>query len=256
MKDFVTRLMARSSGEKSSVRPTIAPAFAPEAPKPRRRPAGEILQNAPEHLPAIAPLPFETLRQKESPDRVQPLPNLQSPKSDPQAPQQPATLPDYPQRIKSREGREGPQLRERNQAILETDVVAPISPLAMRPDVHNREFFEPRKVSQVEMQGSSTIAAARESKPVHNDAPSEPIAPASSLQPPVFAARPSPERNTDPSLQNSRKTKAGESVVQVTIGKIEVRAFITSPKSAEKKTQSGVMSLEEYQRARNRRSAG
>jgi hypothetical protein len=72
----------------------------------------------------------------------------------------------------------------------------------------------------------------------------------------VFAARPSPERNTDPSFENSRKKKASESVVQVTIGKIEVRAFITSPKSAEKKTQSGVMSLEEYQRARNRRSAG
>ncbi len=256
MNDFVSRLIARSSGGKSSVRPTIAPAFAPEVGKPRRSPAGEILQNLPEHPPAIAPLPFETLRQKETQNRVQPPTNLQSPKTDSQALQQLATLRDHAQRIESREGREALQVREQNQTLFETDVVSPISSLAMRPEIHDREFVGLPTPSLVEPQSPSLIAVAREVKSARENEPSEPIVPATPLQPPVFAARPTPERNTDLAADNSKKKKASEPVVQVTIGKIEVRASIASPKPTEKKAPSGAMSLEEYQRVRNRRSAG
>jgi hypothetical protein len=254
--DFVSRLIARSSGGKSSVRPTIAPAFAPEVGRPRRSPAGEILQNLPGHTPAIAPLPFETFRQKETQNLVQPPTNLQSPKTDSQALPQLATLRDHARRIESREGREARQVRKQNQTLLETDAVSPISSLAMRPEIHDREFADLPTASLVEPQSPSTIAVAREVKSARENEPSEPIVPATPLQPPVFAARPSPERNTDLSVENARKKKASEPVVQVTIGKIEVRASIASAKPAEKKTLSGAMSLEEYQRVRNRRSAG
>lgn len=256
MSDFLSRLIARSSGERSPVRPRVAPAFAPEADRPRQSHAGEILQNPAEHLPAIAPLPFETLRQKENPNRAQPPTNLQSPKADSQAPQQPAAQRDSAQRIESREGREKLQVHERDQMTLETNVAAPRSSLVTRSEIHSRGLVEPSKTSIAEARDVSTIAVARVIEPSRENELDGLVVPATPVQPPVFAARPSPERKSELSDENSRKKKTSEHVVQVTIGKIEVRASIASPKSAEKKAPSGVMSLEEYQRVRNRRSAG
>jgi hypothetical protein len=254
--DFLSRLIARSSGERSPIRPTIAPAFALEAGKPSRSHAGEILQNPAEHLPAIAPLPFETVRQKENPNRAQSTTNLQSPKTDPQAPQQPAAQRESGQRIEPRKGREELQVREQNQTTLETNVAASIFPRASRTEEYSREFVEPPRSSIAEARDVPTTAMAREIEPSREKEPDGLVVPATPLQPPVFAARPSPERKSEFLDENLRKKKTSEPVVQVTIGKIEVRASIASAKSAEKKTQSGVMSLEEYQRARNRRSAG
>jgi hypothetical protein len=254
--DFILRLIARSSGEKSPVRPTVAPAFAPEVDRPRQSHAGEILQNPAEHLPAIAPLPFEALQQKENPNRAQPTTNLQSSKEDSRTPQQQAAQRDSAQRIQSHERREELQVRAQDQTTFETNVAASIFPRASRTEEYSREFVEPPRSSIAEARDVPTTAMAREIEPSREKEPDGLVVPATPLQPPVFAARPSPERKSEFLDENLRKKKTSEPVVQVTIGKIEVRASIASAKSAEKKTQSGVMSLEEYQRARNRRSAG
>jgi hypothetical protein len=57
-------------------------------------------------------------------------------------------------------------------------------------------------------------------------------------------------------LEAPKKKPVSEPAIQVTIGKIEVRASIAAPKSGEKKLPTGAMSLEEYQRMRSRRSTG
>jgi len=254
--DFLSRLIARSSGERSPVRPAIVPAFTPEAGGAGRDPAGEVLKNPAEHLPAIAPLPFETLYGKERPNGVQPSPNPQSGKMDSPVPQQSSALKNNARPFEAAEGREERQVGEQNRATFETNVAATASPLAPRPDVPGRESVELPRTSIFEAQDPATIAVRREIKPSPENATEKLVVPAAPPQPPVFAARLAAERTSELSVENWRKKKPSEPIVQVTIGRIEVRASIAAPKSAEKKTPNGVMSLEEYQRVRNRRSAG
>jgi len=63
-------------------------------------------------------------------------------------------------------------------------------------------------------------------------------------------------RKAERPLEAPRKGPASEPSIQVTIGRVEVRASIAAPKSTEKKVPTGAISLEEYQRLRSRRSTG
>jgi hypothetical protein len=253
--DFLSRLIRRSSGEKSLVRPRIAPAFAGAAGVAGRGPAGEILRNPPERLPAVAPLPFEALRQRENPRRPGQSMNLQLPRMDARPREESRAPEDDAQPPRPRE--EGEERASGHTEVsLETALVVPASPFATRPEISGRPFVETPIVSPAETQNAPVFRVVREAATSRENPPAELVAPATPPGPPIFLARPPADRNRGLPVETPQTTKPGEPAIQVTIGKIEVRASLAPQKPAEKKTPSGAMSLEEYQRLRNRRSAG
>jgi hypothetical protein len=252
--DFLSRLIARSSGEKSLVRPRITPAFSKTTDTAERNTAGEILHNLPERLPAVAPLPFDAPRQNRK--QPQQSSNLHSQETDTRLPLQ-TTLPspDMPQPLELREEREE-RVYKHNEVRQETTVVAPIASVVTGPEDTDRQFVEARKASPSGTQDTPVLNVVQEFKTWRKDLPAELVVPANQPQSPIFPARPPAARTTELSNEASKIKKPSEPAIHVTIGKIEVRAALAPQKSAEKKTPRGVMSLEEYQRLRNRRSAG
>jgi len=254
--DFVSRLVARSVGEKPMVRPRIAPAFAQPREGSERVPAGEALRQGPERLPAMAPLPigparamerakpaeqtFEPQRQKlRNPQRTLPEPeNTGSAKKDMEA-----------------EETEREAVRPRTQReIVETE--SAVKP-ATTPEARELTAAESAKVNSVEILATPVFQAAREKNERRDESHSANVPVyATSAVPLTLPALRSANRNLEPRFETSRKKETSEPAIQVTIGKIEVRASIAAPKTTEKKMPTGAMSLEEYQRLRNRRSAG
>lgn len=137
--------------------------------------------------------------------------------------------------------------------IVETESMKP----ATKQEVHEPTLVESAKVNGVEIPATPIFQAARGKSEKEDESRSGdvPVVTTSAMPLAESTLRPA-NRNSEPRLENLRKKEPSEPAIQVTIGKIEVRASIASPKTAEKKMPTGVMSLEEYQRLRNRRSAG
>lgn len=233
------------------MRPRIATAFSKIADTVERSTAGEILNNLPERLPAVAPLPFEAPRQSRKQPRHSP--NLQSQEIDIWQPRQPVTSPDTRTLELREEKEEG--IQKHDDARHGTTVVAPIASRVNGPEDSGRRIVE-AKASPSKTQDLPVFNVARETGIFREDLPTGPIVPATPPQLPIFPARPPAARSAELPNEVSKTKIPSEPAIQVTIGKIEVRASLAPQKSTEKKTAKGVMSLEEYQRLRNRRSAG
>jgi len=248
--DFLSRLIARSSGEKSSVRPKIAPAFAQSFEAVERVPPGEILRNAPEQVPARSPFPFEPVGQKEQSRRAEQSPNPQAPSND----ARPTTEPSIPHDLplpRAVGPKEELRNEERVQTLRETTDVIPTSALAPEPEVSKQPLVEARTEMRAAAVPHPTQRISKSSEQIAEGA----IVPAAPLPPPILPAARFSARNAEQPLDAAKNGKGKEPAIQITIGKIEVRASLESSKPKDKKAPSGVMSLEEYQRQRNRRSA-
>jgi hypothetical protein len=233
------------------VRPRIAPAFAQLAESAERAPAGDALRGAPEAPRAIAPLPLEGQRTANPHGRTETRHETT------------AVLP-------RRETLQRPQPTDFCRASKDRDVDVSAEPVRPKEkivlaenDVSStataREEMRPMTVRPLEQEPALTptleaVAIKRETseelKIIAKAA--EPTISAPSVFPtirPVIAKAEMP-------LEAPKKKPVSEPAIQVTIGKIEVRASIAAPKSGEKKMPTGAMSLEEYQRMRSRRSAG
>jgi len=251
----VSRLVARIYGEKPLVRPRIAPAFAQPTESGQRRPAGEILRQGPERLPAMAPLP---VRPAHALEKVRHAEQTFEPQR--QKTRNPQTVRPAPENYRLAKGEIEAEETERHvrsnaqRAILETE--STLKP-ATKQEVRELTLVKSAKVNGVEIPATPVFQAARGTSEQEDGSRSaDPrVATTSSIPLAGPALRPA-NRNSEPRFENPRKKEPSEPVIQVTIGKIEVRASIASPKTAEKKMLTGAMSLEEYQRSRNRRSAG
>ena len=251
----MSRLVARSVGETPTVRPRIAPAFTQPTEGSERRPAGEVLRQGPERLLAMAPLPIEPARAIE---RAKPAEQTFEPQWQKFRNPQP-TLPE-PENTSSAkkhmeaETTEREAVRPRTQReIVETE--SGMEP-ATKPEARDTAV-ESAKVNSVEILATPVFQAARGKNEQRDESHSANLAVDTTSAVPlaVPAFRPA-NGNLEPPFDTSRKKETSEPAIQVTIGKIEVRASIAAPKTTEKKMPTGAMSLEEYQRLRNRRSAG
>jgi hypothetical protein len=238
------------------VRPRIAPAFAQRAEGSERAPAGEALRQGPERLPAIAPLPIEPARAME---RVKPAEQTFEPQWQKLGHPQP-TLPEPENTSSAKKDMEaGETEREAVQPRTQREIVETESAVKPATRLEARELtaVESAKVNSVEILTTPVFQAARGKNEQRDESHSANVTvdttPAVPLA--VPALRPA-NRNLEPRFETSRKKETSEPAIQVTIGKIEVRASIAAPKTIEKKMPTGAMSLEEYQRLRNRRSAG
>ncbi len=255
MSDFLSRLVARSYGEKPLVRPRIAAAFAQPTQSGERAPAGDILRQGPERLPAMAPLSVGPARAFEKVRHAEQAfgPQWQKPRS-PQA----ALL--APENYRFAKGEiEAEETEKRVRSNVQREIVETESTMkpATKQEVHEPTLVESAKVNGVEIPATPIFQAARGKSEKEDESRSGdvPVVTTSAMPLAESTLRPA-NRNSEPRLENLRKKEPSEPAIQVTIGKIEVRASIASPKTAEKKMPTGVMSLEEYQRLRNRRSAG
>jgi hypothetical protein len=253
--DFLSRLVARSSGEKPDVRPRIVPAFAQRHEIAEQLPAGEVLRGAPEASRAIAPLPVQNSN-RTSPNHRRPeqISDVPAPSSRGQISGfHPTEVPS------SREQRQNEKVEtqvtllpaSQNKAVVPAQSSVPKPTVDLEVRSHRDKAIESTQVQR----GPATAAAvSREAKDVVK-AISKLDEPA--LVPPIFPlVRPTVSKSELPLEAPKKKTANEPPAIQVTIGKIEVRASIAGPKSGEKKISTGVMSLEEYQRLRSRRSAG
>jgi len=95
---------------------------------------------------------------------------------------------------------------------------------------------------------SITLTDAAPPNPGTGDSPRTEVtfAPATKVQP-----RPRPEISTAQFSRNRRSQAEAAPTIQVTIGRIEVRATPTPTQSPAERTAPAVMSLEEYLRQRN-----
>jgi hypothetical protein len=252
----VSRLVARSAGERPAVRPRIAPAFAQLAESTELAPAGESLRGAPETPRAIAPLPLDGQRPA---DRARAEQNRAMLAANPgrDASQRSPTsyFPHGHEKPRDEEtenahGGVEPAPRKETLTLAASSVPSPAAARAERvPTTVPTERIEPAPAAVLE-----AVAIKRETTEelkVVAKAVDRTVA-----APQVFpTVRPVVGKAHLP-LEASKKKPASEPAIQVTIGKIEVRASIAAPKSAEKKMPSGAISLEEYQRMRSRRSPG
>jgi hypothetical protein len=244
--------MARSSGEKLAVRPRIAPAFEQLAKWAERPPAGEILHAAPERLRAIAPLPVDKIRK--STDRA--------PRSD-----------------RSLEFRNITPGQVTLPPLISRETAAPrgsrtakdhaISEVSVKPDEHDKTAPAVAKLAREcgSLHPETEIATGEPTSPqVIQAIVSKPEAKEklqfaaqpfqSALTPTAISElRPAVRKAELPLESPTKRPLAEPAPIQITIGRIEVRASMAAPKSSEKKSTSKPMSLHEYQRLRSRRSA-
>jgi hypothetical protein len=255
--DFLSRLVARSSGEKTRVRPRIAPAFTQLQESGRKAPAGEVLRDAPETMPAIAPLPVEPPRRAEKiaePSRQLSafLVTKASKELRPQTSSLNGAVPSAnPEESPEKNEREAGGSRVRQKEI----VVLASTPLPAADREEARPRVEKLNASVVHPGAPPVFQTVRADRESRNEFPVARNVNAVPGIPPAFPAV-RPVRNAEPHFEIPKKKTSGEPTIQVTIGKIEVRASIAPSKPTEKKLPAGAMSLEEYQRMRSRRSAG
>lgn len=255
MSDFLSRLVARSSGEQAVVRPRIAPAFAPLAESAAPAPAGALLREAPLAPRAISQLPLDG-RPHGGPrySGVERKPDLSGPAAGGTA---------FPTRFTHHAPEAHPHRRDIPAEIPDSrmaparpqEIVLPAAdPVRIRPSAREETppgADQPKGTRDVPALSVQATAATRERaedvKAVARAAEPAPVPPL------VTAVRPA-ARKADLPLEAARRKPAGEPAIHVTIGRIEVRASIATPKSGGKASPTGGMSLEEYQRLRNRRS--
>lgn len=257
MSDFLSRLVARSSGEKSAVRPRILPGFAGRHEIAEQLPAGEVLHGAPEVQPTIAPLPVQNSHRM-SPNRrsseiMNNVPAAPAPRDTSRAGTEvPGVLDQQQTKVVETQRTLLPASQEKTVVTVQSPVTKPRMGLEER--LHGDTTIEPTQVEHGPAMVIQTVAVTRETKEVVKviSETAEPV-----LGPPNFpVVRPSASKFEMP-LEASRTRPTSEPpAIQVTIGKIEVRASIAEPRPGEKKIPKGVLSLEEYQRLRSRRSAG
>ena len=254
MSDFVSRLLARSHGEKPMVRPRVAAAFAQPLESSDRAPAGEVLREGPASFPAMAPLPTEPVH---AITRVKhrtvvddpPRPGAASPSAN--------LLEDKNPHLVSKESQEKRTEKETGRTHVTREPVASQSTKvsSTEHEVLERVSIEPASAVISEMREAPVFQGRSSREPQGNSLRPTVVDPASAQQPAPPASRPA-IRNSEQRAENPRKKETSEPAIQVTIGRIEVRASVAAPKTSEKKMPTGAMSLEEYQRMRNRRSAG
>jgi len=253
--DFLTRLIARSSGERPLVRPRIAPAFSQVAESGQRSPAGEVLRNSHDRLPAVAPFPFDPVQRKESYRRPEETEKTRSSDAGKEVSPNAPSLQDFPAgKERALEGSE--EKRDNGSRAPKQTIVVASTPMPTRErEIHQQQQAEAPKIFPFQMR-DAPVNPLPDIRPSQEQPQGEPSVPAAPLQPSILQvprpSRKNPELRTEP----ARKPAANEQTIQVTIGRIEVRASIVAPKSANKKQPASAMSLEEYQRLRNRRSAG
>lgn len=254
----MARLVARSMGESAAVRPRIAPAFAQRAERAQHGPAGEVLHGVPEAGPTIAPLPIETPgvtteRAAHLNRNVDSQASLLRPAKVPQA-----NLMEAGSSLVPHEEKAADSPIARVTAAEAKEAVAPKSnPLPEGETKNSRIIEETGEHSRTKAAPGSVFQAVvirQETKETLRVADqSEEHALARSAVPELRPA----VRKTEQPLESPRRRPAAEPpAIQVTIGRIEVRASIGAPKSTEKKMPAGAMSLEEYQRLRSRRGSG
>jgi hypothetical protein len=253
--DFLGRLVARSLGEKPAVRPRIAASFVPAHELGWRAPAGEILTTAQEEVPVIAPI-------RSGPERI----SQQSQRLPPReaSTDWPATSPRARRSSHVNFAPSGEQLETEREAE-DTDsqpFTVPQQIGVPQPQAFaDRDSETPRSTFNTPTPGPregvvSVQAAADIREPVESS--KQALTPVSSpMSFPVIPAMRAAVRAQEPVGKYSKKQKSSEPpAIQVTIGRIEVRASTAAPRASEKKAPTGAMSLEEYQRRRSRRNAG
>jgi hypothetical protein len=253
--DFVSRLIARSSGERPAVRPRIAPSFDQLPESADRTPAGEILRKTPEIPRAIAPLPMEGQRAALEKARAEQNSETQAASRSRYAPQLPPAS-YFPLVHENPRYEEREKARPNVEAAPRTGTVTLTASTVPTATVTRDERMPATVTTPIETAPAPVLEAVaikrqtiEELKVVAREEPTAAAPPVSPTVRPVIGKAYLP-------LDASKKKPASEPTIQVTIGKIEVRASITASKSAEKKIPTGAMSLEEYQRMRSRRSAG
>ena len=255
MSDFLSRLVARSAGEQAAVRPRVVSAFAERRVGGERLPAGNVLEGAADVPRAMSPLVTEThgtasgrLHRKgdtdeptseehretserfDCRDRVA---NARGSKAE-EVGSEPRVLPMIQQARVAHAGRVLPVRMER-QEDLRGSVAQPAlerpEAMALRATRNGRE-------------GERDIKPVLTVNDVSREVHARP------------ALRPEISKGSLPLEAPKKKSAKEPEIIQVTIGKIEVRASLVASKPTEKKTSNGAMSLDEYQRLRSRRSAG
>ena len=256
MSDFLSRLVARSAGEQAAVRPRIISAFAERRVGGERLPAGNVLEGAPDVPRAMSPLVTEThgtasarLHRKGNTDEPMSeahretserfdcgdrAANARGSKAE-EVGSEPRVLPMIQQAGVAHAGHGLLPVRVERQEDLRATVAQPAlerpEAMALRATQNGRE-------------GARDIKPVLTVNDVSREVPARP------------ALRPEISKGSL-SLEAAKKKSAKEpEIIQVTIGKIEVRASLVASKPTEKKTSNGAMSLDEYQRLRSRRSAG
>ena len=257
MNDFLSRLIARSAGEKPAVRPRIAPAFAQPPVTDQRSAARDVMQEVSQSLPAVSPLPFETARRVERPEgdyvrtghseslKTGSIPSVNQDSARRSAPESKRSLQEIPAAV-----------TDRAVTTQETIVTRSIPERAIQRQDHARVAAEAGEAPTAQTPPAIIFEATRASRESREEPPTTAIVKTVASDPPAVPRPLAAARNCDSLSDAPKKREAREPVIQVTIGKIEVRASIASPKSRDKKLPTGAMSLEEYQRLRNRRSAG
>jgi hypothetical protein len=254
--DFLFRLVARSAGEQAAVRPRIVSAFAERRVEAERLPAGNVLEGAPDVPRAMSPLVTETPHGTAS-ARLHRKGNTDEPVSE--AHRETSERFDYRDRAANALGSRAEEVGSEPRVlpmIQQTGVAHAGRVLSVRIE---RQEGLPAAVAQPALERPEAMAlrAIRTGREGEKDI--KPTLTMNNVSREVHAApalRPEISKGSLPLIAPKKKSAKEPEIIQVTIGKIEVRASLVASKPTEKKTSNGAMSLDEYQRLRSRRSAG
>ena len=256
MSDFLSRLVARSAGEQAAVRPRIVSAFAERRVGGERLPAGNVLESAPDAPRAMSPLVTETPHGKAS-ARILRQGNVDEPVSE--VHRETSERFDYRDRPANALGSRAEEVDSEPRVLpmIQQAGIAHagrVLPVRMARQEDLRAAFAQPALDRPEAMALRAIRIGREGE--KDIKPTLAMNDVSREAHPRPALRPEIDKGSLP-LEAAKKKSAKEpEVIQVTIGKIEVRASLVASKPTEKKTPNGAMSLDEYQRLRSRRSAG
>jgi hypothetical protein len=270
MSDFLSNLAVRSSGSAEAIQPRLPSLFEPLRPS-----VGSIATPNFMAWEQNGETPEETIRQSDSP-KVQGPSSFGAPRTEGRVEAKPATprAPDAPRPVQSSLFRPGgtqpdpdrPQTRPAFQAS--GSQPAPSQPpvreslVAALPTQPDRNIGE--RLRQAATAGSPTRGAGKilSAEPLRSGGPATPViesphfpadrilplAKSSNMIEPRVASRAGDSRRGDPSWLPGARSNPSEPAIQVTIGRIEVRAAAQQPPPPTERSASPVMGLDEYLR--------
>jgi hypothetical protein len=266
MSDFLSNLAVRSSGSADAIQPRLPSLFEPLRPSVGSLATPNFMARA-----QIEETPEETIRQSDSP-KVQGPSLVGGPRTAGRVEAKPATprAPDAPRPDQSslfRPGETQPDPdRPRTRPAFQPSGSQPVpsqppvreSLVAALPTQPDKNVGE--RLRQAATAGGPTHVAGRIFESVRSGGPATPgiespyfpadrvLARSSSMIESRVASRAGDSRRGDPSWLPGARSNPSEPAIQVTIGRIEVRAAAQQPSPPKERSASPVMGLDEYLR--------
>ncbi|HEX3402222.1 MAG TPA: hypothetical protein VGH23_01990 [Rhizomicrobium sp.] len=244
MSDFFSDLMARVDGTAPVLRPRLPALFETPAAEPQLRAESEMPAEAPERtdLPPQPSVPQPENARANAPASPQPNPFRPVAMPPPQAFE-----------VASPRPLEKP-LRGTGRQTVQTvsSPIAPSSPIASPAETRRNRADTPLHTDRVRQPSPAPdhAAPALERTNPAAAAPMEPAASMRTVQAPFAPTPPSLRPQLPPRPQAARRE--ADPFIQISIGRVEIRAASDAPRPPKGSKSSPVMSLEEYLRSRSR----